>query len=59
MNKIIITVSGGLVQNVHTDLGNEIEVEIRDYDIDHDEYEDYIILNDRLTEEIQKMKCIY
>lgn len=61
MYKIIVHIEGGLVQAVYSNLNEEIEVEVMDTDVDmFDEgYDDQSVINNRLMEESNYMKCIY
>jgi hypothetical protein len=65
VNKIIICVSGGTVQNVYAQKEMDYEVEVLDYDIlkECDPYGDYIneaeLDIERMEDEIQTMKQIY
>ncbi len=63
--KIVIEVSGGMVQNVYADQENEIEVRILDHDIwrdggvEKEEWDERVAEDEKFEEEIKQMHHIY
>lgn len=66
MNRIIIQISGGLVQNVYTDSKDEFDIEVWDQDIIEDggwlneqEEQDAIKNDERLSAEAETLRPVY
>ena len=66
MNRIIIQISGGLVQNVYTDSKDEFDIEVWDQDIIEDggwlneqEEQDAIENDERLSAEAETLRPVY
>ena len=66
MNRIIIRISGGLVQNVYTDSKDEFNIEVWDQDIIEDggwlneqEEQDAIENDERLSSEAETLRPVY
>jgi hypothetical protein len=66
MNRIIIQISGGLVQNVYTDSKDEFNIEVWDQDIIEDggwlneqEERDAMENDERLSAEAETLRPVY
>lgn len=66
MNRIIIQISGGLVQNVYTNSNDEFDIEVWDQDIIEDggwlneqEEQDAIENDERLSAEAETLRPVY